>query len=264
LLRGGRYATQARQAARDALTTLTTLLIEPLGAPPDVPLVVVPSGPFLRVPWSPLRDAPICVAPSGTFWARSRRRAASGPDPTVALVAGPGLPGATAEIAALRAIYPRSAALVPPDSTVDATVDLVRQADLAHLACHGRLRSDSPLFSALELSDGPLTLYEMFARGVAPRRVVLAACDSGVERGYDGDEVLGFVSALMARGTAAVVAPGVPVADGACVAVMTALHEWIGRGASLAQALYRARSTVGCDSADGYVAWCGLTAYGAG
>ena len=37
---------------------------------------------------------------------------------------------------------------------MEATVRLVQQADLAHLACHGRLRADNPLFSALELADG--------------------------------------------------------------------------------------------------------------
>jgi len=142
-------------------------------------------------------------------------------------------------------------------------VHLVRHSDLAHLACHGRLRSDSPLFSALELSDGPLTLHELFARGVAPRRVVLAACDSGVERSYEGGEVFGFVSALMARGTAGVVAAGLPIPDGASVDTMTALHGHLGRGASLAEALFAARTQVEPDTPEAYVAWCGLTAYGA-
>ena len=36
--------------------------------------------------------------------------------------------------------------------------------------------------------------------------MVLAACDSAVDAAYEGNEVLGFVSALMARGTSALVA----------------------------------------------------------
>jgi CHAT domain-containing protein len=182
----------------------------------------------------------------------------------VVLVAGPGLPGAVEEVRALRGIHRYPRVLLPPESTVEATVDLVRRADLVHLACHGRLRSDSPLFSALELSDGPLTLHELLARGVAPHRVVLAACDSGVEHSYEGDEMLGFVSALMGSGTAGVVAAGIPVPDGASVAAMTVLHGNLHRGHSVARALYEARTTVGADDPAGYVAWCGLTAYGAG
>jgi tetratricopeptide (TPR) repeat protein len=269
LLRGGRFTASARTAAQDALATLSSQLIGPLDVPPEAPLVVVPSGPLLRVPWSPLRDGPLTVAPSATLWARSRRGVATasrGRDarPRVALVAGPGLPGAVEEVSVLRAIYPTAQTLLPPGSTVEATVGLVRQADLAHLACHGRLRSDSPLFSALELSDGPLTLHEMFARGVAPHRMVLAACHSGVERQYEGDEVLGFVSALMARGTAAVVASVVSVPDAACSAAMPVLHDSVSRGGSFAAALWQARSVLASGGPEEYVAWCGLTAYGPG
>jgi CHAT domain-containing protein len=149
---------------------------------------------------------------------------------------------------------------------VDATIDLIKGADLAHLACHGLFRSDSPLFSALELSDGPLTLHELFERGVAPRRVVLAACESGVEHSYAGGEVLGFVSALMARGTAGVVAARLPIPDAASVATMTALHEALRahhHDETLAGALFTARTRTAPDSADAFVAWCALTAYGA-
>jgi tetratricopeptide (TPR) repeat protein len=270
LLRGGRHTAAALAAAQDAVATLSRLLIQPLAVPADTPLVVVPSGPFYRVPWSPLRTGPIYIAPSATFWARSRCAAISRPPVSrsvalrVALVAGPDLPGAAEEVRALHAIHLCSTALLPPDSTVDATAGLLDQADLAHLACHGRLRSDNPLFSALELSDGPLTLYEMLERGLAPHRVVLAACDSGVERTYEGDEVLGFVSAMMARGTAGVVASGIPLPDGASIAAMTVLHQSIRQGRSLMAALHEARTTVGFDSPESYVAWCGLTAYGAG
>ena len=79
-------------------------------------------------------------------------------------------------------------------------------ADLAHMACHGRLRADNPAFSSLQLHDGLLTLHEMEIRRIAPHRMVLAACDSAVDTAYEGNELLGFVSALMARGTCGLVA----------------------------------------------------------
>jgi len=166
-------------------------------------------------------------------------------------------------VAALRSVYPDAAALLPPDSTAEATVDLVHRTDLAPLACHGRLRSDSPLFSALELSDGPLTLYEVLASGVVPRRVVLAACESGVEHSYAGGEVLGFVGALMARGTAGVVASTIPLPDGASVPLMTSLHRNIAAGESLSEALRKARAGADLERAEDYAAWAGVTAYGA-
>jgi hypothetical protein len=264
VLRTGRFAGHAREAADGALAALTGQLVRPLGLPDDAPVVVVPCAPLRPVLWSGLRRGPVSVASSATLWARSReaaRRVRGGAG--VAAVAGPGLPGAAAEVAAVGAAHPGARVLLPPASTVDATVAAVGDADLAHLACHGRLRTDSPLFSALELTDGSLTLHELLQRGIAPRRVVLAVCDSGLERPYDGGEVLGFVSALMAQGTAGVVASGMEVPDGAAVPLMVALHREVAAGHTLETALYRSRAACDRDDPGTFVAWCALTAYGA-
>ncbi len=266
LLQGTRFPAVAMTATRDSLEALAHRLIAPLGVPADVPLVVVPSGRLRGVLWSPLHPAPVSVAPSGSLWARARRAARSGGDGRagVALVAGPDLAGAVAEVGAVAAEHDGARTLLPPASTVDATVRLVKDARLAHLACHGRFRSDSPLFSALELSDGRLTLYEMLARGVAPQRVVLASCHSGTQRAYDGNEMLGFVSAMMANGSAGITAADLPVPDGACDTSMRVLHRRISRGDSLATSVWHARAALAEGGPEEYVAWCGLSAYGAG
>lgn len=267
LLRGGRFVGHARRAADEALLALGNRLIRPLGVPVDASLVVVPCAPLQQVLWSGLREGPTSVAASASVWARSRERASSiqpgAAIPVVAAVAGPGLPGAASEVAAIGATHPGSRVLLSPASTVDAAVAAIRGTDLAHLACHGRLRSDNPLFSALELADGSLTLYELLERGVAPRRLVLAVCESAVERGYDGGEVLGFASALMAQGTAGVVASGIEVPDGAAVTLMIDLHRRLAEGFTLEAALHRSRADCDRDDSGAFVAWCGLTAYGA-
>jgi CHAT domain-containing protein len=215
------------------------------------------------VPWPGLHTAETCVVPSATFWARSRRAAPTADAGGLALVAGPGLPGALAEVQEIHRARREAGLLLPPDSNVQATLKLISSVDLAHLACHGHLRSDNPLFSSLLLSDGPLTLYEVLNSGAVPRRVVLAACDAGAEHRYAGGEVLGFVSALMARGTAGLVASAIPLPDGASVPLMTKLHQNVAQGASLAQALWEARTTADLERPENYVAWSGVTAYGA-
>ena len=154
--------------------------------------------------------------------------------------------------------------LAPPASTVAGTVEALAGAGLAHLACHGRLRADNPSFSALELVDGQLTVHELDRRGIAPRRVVLAACDSAADVSLAGDELLGFVSALLARGTAGLVASVVEVGDVEAVDLMRGLHERLGRGASMAAGLHAARAALDPADPRQFVNWCAFTAYGAG
>lgn len=253
-------AAAARLGAAEGLRRLTELLLVPLGLPADVPLVVVPVGQLHRVPWSALHPAPVTIAPSASFWARTRMRQQS--SDRVVLVAGPMLPGAVAEVHALEQLHEGATVLVPPSSTVGEVAVALRGAGLAHLACHGKLRSDNPTFSSLLFSDGPLTVHELALRGIAPHRIVLAACDSGADVTYEGNEMLGFVSALMARGTAGLVASMVLVPDQDAVPMMRRLHEEVLAGASLTDALHAARAEVDVESAGGFVTWCAFNAYG--
>ncbi len=188
----------ATVSADVGLRRLTELLIQPLGIASGTGLVVVPLGVLQRVPWSALHDAPVSLAPSASFFARTRRAAA--PDGETVLVAGPQLEGAIAEIDALRSLHDHPTVLVPPDSTVDLVAKSLSGASFAHLACHGIARADNPTFSSLLLSDGSLTVHELDQRGIAPHRVVIAACDSAAEVSYDGNETLGFVSAAHGTG----------------------------------------------------------------
>ncbi|GFJ95498.1 CHAT domain-containing protein [Phytohabitans rumicis] len=254
----------ARQSADVRVERLRELLIRPLAPPPDAELVVVPVGPLHGVPWSALYDGPLSLAPSARFWARSRQATMGRPaGGLVVLVEGPHLPGATTEVRRLRRLYPRATVVVPPASTAAAVQRILDGADLVHFACHGRLRADNPMFSSLMLSDGPLTVQELEARGVAPHRLVLASCQSGADTTYAGDEVLGFVSALIARGTAGIVASVAAVPDVAAVGLMCALHERLINGRTLAHALYEARDGLDRDEPGAYVSWCTFGAHGA-
>jgi CHAT domain-containing protein len=254
----------ARLSADLRVLKLRTLLLAPLAVPDDAELVVVPVGHLHGIPWSALRDAPVSLAPSAALWARSRESTLRHrtPGPTV-LVEGPSLPGATTEVRRLRDLYPAAAALTPPESTAQEVLRRLDGADLVHLACHGWLRSDNPLFSSLVLSDGPMTVQELQTSGVAPHRLVLASCQSGADVSYAGDEVVGFISSLLARGTAGVVASVAAVPDVAAVDLMYALHEQLAKGRTMAQALFTAREGLDRTDPAAYVNWCTFSAYGA-
>jgi tetratricopeptide (TPR) repeat protein len=263
LARPGSPATLAavRAGAEHGLRRLRGLLLAPLGLEGDASLVVVPSGQLQRVPWSALHPGPVSIAPSASFWARTLRPRS--PNGEVVLVAGPELPGAVDEVGALRRLHARATVLLPPSSTVAAVSDALGGASLAHLACHGRLRADNPTFSSLSLSDGPLTVHELDQRNIAPHRMILAACDSGADVSYEGGEMLGFASALIARGTSGLVTSMVAMPDLEAVPLMRSLHRFALGGASLADALHAARGTVDRDGPGAFVNWCALTAFGA-
>jgi CHAT domain-containing protein len=113
---------------------------------------------------------------------------------------------------------------------------------LAHVACHGHFRSDSPLFSSLELADGPLNVYELQNLRQAPDVVVLSACDLATSDLHPGDELLGVAAALLAMGTRTIVASVVPVPDAAVKRLMLAFHRNLLTGDAPATALARAQS----------------------
>ncbi|SFM99442.1 CHAT domain-containing protein [Streptomyces sp. cf124] len=104
--------------------------------------------------------------------------------------------------------------------------DLVAEASLLHLACHGELRSDEPLASAL-LLGGRLPLSEVLQRNLRPgAAVLLSACELGSISGELPDEQLGFPAALLAVGARSVVGALWPVPDTqATVTLMTDTHR---------------------------------------
>ncbi len=261
----GPATTAARRAAQVSLARLSDLLIGSLRLADHAGLVVVPVGELQRVPWSALHGAPVSIAPAAAMWERSARQPPAGGGRPV-LVAGPDVPGGVREIELLGELYPDAVVLHPPDSTADAVTAALAGADLAHLACHGRVRADNPIFSALLLSDGPLTVHELELRGAGgrvPHRIVLAACESGSEVAYEGNETLGFVSSLLARGSAGLVASAVVVPDWDVVPLMGELHRAVRSGATLAAALHHARSTLDREDPRSFVSWCAFNAFGA-
>jgi tetratricopeptide (TPR) repeat protein len=248
--------------ARERVARLRQVLVGPLDLPPGRDLVVVPVDVLQSVPWSALSDTPVSVSPSASFWATARQRPAPRPG-TLLLAAGPELPAAEREVRRLGELHEHSEVLSPPESTVRRVAEALEDAGTAHFACHGVVRADNPMFSGLLLSDGYLTVQELELRDLAPYRVVLAACESSADIAYTGGELLGFVSALIARGTAGVLGSIQLVPDEVTADFMVRVHEHLRGDATLAAALHAARGSIDPDDPADFVNWCAFTAYGA-
>ncbi len=230
---------------RAAARRVDDLLVAPLRLAEGGGVVVVPTHPLHQLAWSALpslADRSVTVAPSAALWLdRTARAVPRRPRGTLA-VAGPGLAGAAPEAAAVAGAWPAGRVLRDTDATVAAVLDALSAVDVAHIAAHGRFRSDSPMFSALRLADGPLTIYDLERATSLPATFVLPACNAALPQVTRGDEVLGTATALVGLGVGSVVAPVLPVPDAATAAFSPAVHRWLAAGESPAAALAHART----------------------
>jgi tetratricopeptide (TPR) repeat protein len=233
----------------------------------DRPLILVPTGALQSLPWSILpscRNRPVSVNPSATMWHQAVSRPRPPDGAPVVVVAGPGLPGAMVEASTIAALYAGSVLLSGAAATAPLLLAHMNGAAVLHLAAHGSVRSDNPLFSSLTLADGPLTVYELERLTRPPHHVVLAACDTGRPHIVAGEELLGFGAALLGGGTATLVAPVVPVPDVATVPLMRSYHEGLRSGRSPAEALAVAQSKFGGEDTAGWAAAAAFICLGAG
>ncbi len=258
-------ATAALQRIRD---DFEQLLFGPLRSRlGDRPLVIVPSASLQSMTWAVL---PTCagratsVVPSARLWLNATEPERAADSGSVVVVAGPGLPGADAEAAAVAALYPNPMTLVGDDAVVEHVWSAIDGAALVHIASHGVLRSDNPSFSALRLADGPLTVYELERLRRAPRHVVLAACEAATPKVVGLDEVLGLAAALLAQGSTSLIAPVVSVVDDAIVDLMVTYHAELQAGLVPAEALAKAQEKAASGDTAEWAAAAGFICMGAG
>ena len=226
------------------------------------PVVLVPPSTLHDVPWGllpRLTETPLTVAPSAAMWLRAKAR----PEPSsrvVTVVAAPGLSTGDAEAIAVAKLHEQAVLLTGPASSVTNAVSALDGAWVGHVAAHGTFRNDSPLFSCLQLADGPLTIHDLDRLRQPPHLVLLSACDSAVSAPVGSDEVLGLVTSLLGMGVAGVLASVVSVNDADTIPVMVSVHAALRDGASLPEASLAARNAARNDfrafaTAASFTAW---------
>ena len=257
----------ASGAAAHAAERLDELLLRPLAAElGERPLVLVPTGVLHAMPWSiapSLAGRPYAVAPSAAAWGHAETRyRPTAAHARVTIAAGPGLPFASPEASAVAALYGASP-LLGAAATAPAVLKALDGADVLHLAAHGSFRSDNPLFSSIDLADGPLTVYDFESLDEAPALCVLSACESGLSEVRAGDELMGLTATLLALGSSTIVASVVTVPDETSTVLMKAFHSRLAAGDRPSEALVGAQSAVG-NGVEAVAARAGFVCFGAG
>ena len=124
---------------------------------------------------------------------------------------------------------------------------------IVHIAAHGVHQTENPLFSSLQLVDGPLFAHELDQTARTPEHVVLSACELGLATVRPGDEALGLTSVLLHLGTRSVVAGVARVNDEVAADTMIAYHRRLAAGADSASALAGALEHIGSDQCAPFV-----------
>jgi tetratricopeptide (TPR) repeat protein len=242
-----------RQAARGRPAPMGTLpdrlqaaLLGPAAAAlGHGPVVVSPTAQLHAVPWTllpALRDVPVSVVPSAALWLRTRIPSARAG--ARVFIAGPRLESGGSEVVALARSQPGSVVLREGSATVENCLRALDGAAVAHIAAHGHFRSDSPMFSTLEVDDGPLIVHDLERLGHTPRRMVLSACESGVIAPVGAGELLGFTVAMLSSGTVGLVSSVAVVNDDAAAELMLEVHRWLAEVDDLSEVMLRTRRAV--------------------
>ena len=247
----GPLARVVASALADRLARLDDLLVAPLGDRLGGPARLVVSAPGLLagVPWGSLPSLAaraITLPTTVSSWTRSgdRRIGMS----SAGFVAGPGVARGDAEVTASASAWHGAEVVMGGHSTSDRLAGLASSVDVLHVVAHGHHWSDNPLFSAVELADGPWFGYDIDELTRVPEVVVLSACEVGRSPAEWGRESLGMAQAWLHAGARCVAASASSVNDEAATALLPRVHALLADGVAPADALAAATRELGTAS----------------
>jgi CHAT domain-containing protein/tetratricopeptide (TPR) repeat protein len=232
-------------------------------------VLLVPHGQLGWLPFAALHDGKaalvehfeLAVAPSALLAARGYERQPVASKELLALGESSRLPHAAREAEFVGSLFDDATVFVGEQATLAAVQNNAGEADIVHLACHAQFRSDNPMFSALHLADGPLTVELAETLSLRPGLVVLNACETGLSELGSGDEMVGLVRAFLIAGTARVLATAWPVDDEHAARFMARFYRARCRGREPAEALRQAQLETSRESSHPFY-WAAFTLYG--
>lgn len=268
------HAPRLVERANQALAKLFSQLWAPLAVTLNTveQVVVSPSGRIAAVPFCALFDAAtqcylgeqvaISYSPSATLFAQRFTGTRTTIKKSIALAETTRLAHAFEEIMAVSEAIPATLALAGDTATIEQLQKASVDGNLLHLACHASFRSDNPSFSALQLEDGPFTVFDAESLRLRDAIVVLSACDTATAQDTAGDEMFGLVRGFMIGGASTVVASLWAIDDEATKRFMPPFYETLKATGSPASALRVAQSVLKATHPHPYY-WAAFVAYGA-
>ena len=247
---------RGRRTAVGNADKLGAALLGPLGLTPGQRLVIVPHGPLHYLPFQALRldgryvieTHPVAVSPSMSIAVQLAQRSPR-IDPTLTAFGNPriedkyDLPGSEAEVKQLARLFPRNSVFMGAAATKTQFREVASRAPLMHVAAHAEADQVDPLYSRILLANEggrqnfleAHEILELPMQGTA--LVTLSACESGLGRIAQGDEVLGFTRSFLSAGSSSLIASLWPVSDDATEVLMGTLYGELAKGRDLQRAM---------------------------
>lgn len=233
------------------LGRLSAVLVEPiLPLLGDGRVVITPPAALSGVPWSMLpafAGRPLTLPLSASRWLEQRKTTARLAVPGFA--AGPRVPRAEQEVRDAAASWGSSDLLVGDRAVARAVAELAVRVDVLHISAHGRHSADNPLFSGIELADGPLYGYDIDELDRVPSVVILSACELGRSSVRWGQEAIGMAPAWLSAGARCVIAAPASVNDEVARELLSATHALLAEGTSPSDALAASAQSLGVSAA---------------
>jgi CHAT domain-containing protein len=120
------------------------------------------------------------------------------------------LPNAEKEARMIAAMSPKNELLVRDKASKVAFEQFAPGFHYLHIASHGQFNTDKPLDSRLflagaSLNDGALTVNELYGIRLDADLVTLSACETGLGKVLNGDDVVGLTRGFLYAGSSNVV-----------------------------------------------------------
>ena len=159
------------------------------------------------------------------------------------------LPNSKREIDCAISTFSQPSVLRHESATIGAVEDELGKAAVAHFCCHETANPDEPLTSGLAMSDGLLTLKDIFALNLMERGglrlAILSACETGIQGMENADEAISLPTGLLQAGVAAVIASLWSVDDLSTMILLARFYNlWRKDGLVTAVALRQAQQWV--------------------
>ncbi|RYY93712.1 MAG: CHAT domain-containing protein, partial [Comamonadaceae bacterium] len=247
---------RGRRTAVANADKLGTALLGPLKLQPGQRLVIVPHGPLHYLPFQALRldgkyvieTHPMSVSPSMSIAVQLAQRS---PRVSASLTAFGNpriedkydLPGAETEVKEIARLFPGSNVYMGATATKAQFREAAARNPLMHVAAHAEADQIDPLYSRILLANEGgkqnfLEAHEILGLPMQGNALVtLSACESGLGKIAQGDEVLGFTRSFLSAGTSSLISSLWPVSDDATEVLMRTLYAELAKGRDIQRAM---------------------------